>query len=292
MAWKYVSSEGKTFYVGLFHSEENGHLVIYCGSNILQVDFNVLQASTYSFLIEDDLCEVVIEPAKTGFSYQFFANREKEAERKEKRKLLDRKYLTQTLLFGAFFIVLIIIGATVMVNSYRKKIQEEQEILSRVGGGKATATAVVETEPQNGDTVFVYYHFSANGENYGGAALVLPTGKTPAGLPVEDGDEFTVFYIENQAYNHSLKLSMPVVAQIERYRKRVTARHAALNPNLTEQQVACQLDIALQLKGLEGWADFYFQDATPAENPLNNNLTYKRLIRDVPFKRAEQKACW
>lgn len=291
MAWKYVSSEGKTYYVGLFHSEADGHLVIYCGSNILQVDFNVLQANTYSFLIDDDLCEVVIEPAKKGFSYQFFANREKEAERKEKRKLLDRKYLVQTLLFGAFFIVIIIAGAILMVNAYREKIQEQQEVISRVGG-KGTATGVVEVEPQNGDTLFVYYRFSANGQDYGHAALVLPTGKTPAGLPVEDGDEFTVFYVENQTSSHILNLSMPVMAQIERYRKRVTARHASLNPNLTPQQVTCQLDIALQLKGLEGWADFYFQKAAPEENPLNNNLTYKRLIRDVPFKQAEQKACW
>ncbi|MFM9948931.1 MAG: hypothetical protein ACKV1O_13410 [Saprospiraceae bacterium] len=290
MAWKYVSSEGKTYYVGLFHSEADGHLVIYCGANILQVDFNVLQATTYSFLIDDDLCEVVIEPAKKGFSYQFFANREKEAERTTQRKKLDRKYLKQTLLFGAGFFLIIVVGAIFMVGQYRENIRRQRALMAPINT-HTKSIGVVSVENQRGDTLVVYYRFSANGQDFSNVAL-LPTGKTPSGLPVENGDEFTVFYTAGQPVNNSLKWSMPVTDQIERYRKRVTARHIALNPNLTEQQAACQLDIALQLKGLEGWADFYFQEATPEENPLNNSLTYKRLIRDVPFKQAEQKACW
>lgn len=290
MAWKYVSSEGKTYYVGLFHSEENGHLVIYCGANILQVDFNVLQANTYSFLIDDDLCEVVLEPAKTGFSYQFFANREKEAEKKEQRRQLDRKHLKQTMILGGIFILVIVAGAFFMVSQYRENIRKQRAAMAPINV-RAKAVGVVAVENQRGDTLVAYYRFSANDQEYSNVAL-LPSGKTPSGLPVEDGDEFTVFYTQGQPFDNSLKWSMPVTAQLERYRKRVAARHATLNPRLTEQQVACQLDIALQLKGLEGWADFYFQEATPEENPMNNNLTYKRLVRDVPFRQAEQKACW
>ncbi|MDZ4678856.1 MAG: hypothetical protein SH848_18470 [Saprospiraceae bacterium] len=290
MAWKYVSSEGKTYYVGLFHSEADGNLVIYCGTNILHIDFNVLQASTFSFMIDDDLCEVVLEPAKKGFSYQFFANREKEAERTAQRKLLDRKHLKQTLLFGVGFFLIVLVAAFFMIGQYQENIRKQRALMAPINA-RAKAIGVVSVENLRGDTLVVYYQFSANGQDFSNVAI-LPTGKTPSGLPVEDGDEFTVFYIEGRPFDNSLKWSMPVTAQIERYRKKVTARHTSLNPNLTPQQVTCQLDIALQLKGLEGWADFYFQEATPEENPLNNNLTYKRLIRDVPFKQAEQKACW
>jgi len=290
MAWKYVSSEGKTYYIGLFHSEENGHLLIYCGSNIMHVDFNVLQPSTFSFLIDDDLCEVVLEPAKTGFSYQFFANREKEAERKDQRKRLDRKHLKQTLFFGVIFVVVIVVGAIWLGSEYRENMRRKRALMAPIAA-KSKAVGVVGIENRHGDTLVVYYRFIANGQAYSNVAL-LPSGKTPSGLPVEEGDEFTVFYTEGQPFDNSMKWSMPVTAQIDRYRKRVSARHAALHPELTAQQVTCQLNIALQLKGLEGWADFYFQEATPEENPINNNQTYKRLIRDVPFKQAEQKACW
>ncbi|NUO01251.1 MAG: hypothetical protein HUU01_11610 [Saprospiraceae bacterium] len=290
MAWKYISSEGKTYYVGLFHSEKDGNLVIYCGSNIVHIDFNVLEASTFSFLIDDDLCEVVVEPAKTGFSYQFFANREKEAERKAERKKLDRKYLKQTIIFGAIFILVIIGGTILVVSQYRENIRQREMEIAR-SAYKSIATAVVEVEEQTGDTVIAYYRFLTNEGGEFSNAVLLPTGKTPAGLPVEDGDEFTVFYTEDRPNDNSLKWSMPVTAQLERYRSRVTERHASLHPDLTAQQVNCQLDIALQLKGLEGWADFYFQHATPEENPFNNNLTYKRLVRDVPFKQAVEKAC-
>ncbi len=290
MGWKYVSSEGRTYYVGLFHGEETGHLLIYCGSNIVHMDFSVLQASTFSFLIDDDLCEVVVEPAKKGFSYQFFANREKEAARQEERKVRDRKYLKQTIIFGLVFFGVIAIVGFFMVRQYRINIRAQRAAMAPLSA-KMKTTGVVSVENQRGDTLVLYYRFSAQGQDFNNVSL-LPSGKTPFGLPVETGDEFTVFYTDRQPVDNMLLWSMPSETQIERYRKKITIRHAMLNPELTTQQVACQVNIAYQLKELEGWADFYFQQATEAENPLNNNLTYKRLVRDVPFRQAMEKACW
>ncbi len=290
MGWKYVSSEGKTYYIGLFHGEESGHLLIYCGSDILHMDFSVLKGSTYSFLIDNDLCEVVIEQGKTGFSYDFVANREKEAARKEQRRKLDRKHRIQTIAFTALFVGSILAATFFMTRLYRKNIRQQQEAIA-AATLTTSAVGVVDVESQRGDTLVLYYHFNANNLNVSNVTL-LPGGKTPFGLPVESGDEFAISYRPAQPDVNSLDWSSPTVNQIERYRKKVTDKHAILNPNLTMQQCSCQIEIAYQLKGLEGWADFFYQNASPEENPSNNQLTYLRLVRDVPFKQALEKNCW
>lgn len=287
--WKFTSSEGKAYYVGLFHGEESGHLLIYCGPNIMHMDFSVLQGGTYTFLIDDDLCEVVIEPAHSGFSYQFFANREKEAERKELRQKTDSKYRRQTIYFAIGFFVVIFCLSIVMVVRYGKLKEAQRKALSPIGFKEKTV-AKVELETAYGDTLVVRYRFLVRDKAYSNV-LLLPSGKTPFGLPIEQGDEFTVFYAEGQPFSNSLKWSMPSEAQVARYREKITALHHTLNPELTKQRAACEVNVAFEIKGLEGLADFYYQRTPPEENPEHNDLTYKRLVRDVPFQQAAQKAC-
>ena len=52
------------------------------------------------------------------------------------------------------------------------------------------------------------------------------------------------------------------------------------------------VEVAFKLKGIQGIADFFFQNTPEAENPNNNSNTYKRLIRDVPFQEEMNKNCW
>jgi hypothetical protein len=79
---------------------------------------------------------------------------------------------------------------------------------------------------------------------------------------------------------------------LEKYRARVIDRHLDLNPQNDPKIVACMVDLAFELKGVKGFADFYFQNTSPTENPNNNLLTYKRLVRDLPFQKKFKERCW
>ena len=56
--WTYVGDAGRNYRVGLMYGPRTGHLLIYIGSKIVQVDFKVFESKEYSFFIEDELSDV------------------------------------------------------------------------------------------------------------------------------------------------------------------------------------------------------------------------------------------
>ncbi len=70
--WKYVDVFGKIFYIGLFHGDESGHLMIYINNRISVIDFHILEEKSYSFVMGPEIVKVKIEKDKTKnppFSY-------------------------------------------------------------------------------------------------------------------------------------------------------------------------------------------------------------------------------
>lgn len=59
--WKYQSAEGQIYSVGLYHGDESGHVLIYCGKEIVKIDFNVLYSKSYSFYLGDELFGLEID---------------------------------------------------------------------------------------------------------------------------------------------------------------------------------------------------------------------------------------
>ena len=59
--WKYQNKEGDTFDVNLYHGEESRHVIIYSGHEIISIDFNIISAKTYSFMLNHELFELGID---------------------------------------------------------------------------------------------------------------------------------------------------------------------------------------------------------------------------------------
>jgi hypothetical protein len=108
----------------------------------------------------------------------------------------------------------------------------------------------------------------------------------PLLFPLESGDEFMVHYDFDKPHLNVLDFQAPTPIQIARYRKRTAEKHLRLHPDLNKKHVECLLDIAFELKGLNGYADFHYQNTPVAENSLHNQETYGRLTRDIPFQKA------
>ncbi len=50
ITWTYVDDDGYSHKVGLFHGDNSGHLLVYCNTRIVVIDFGVMASKNYSFL--------------------------------------------------------------------------------------------------------------------------------------------------------------------------------------------------------------------------------------------------
>jgi tRNA A-37 threonylcarbamoyl transferase component Bud32 len=69
--WTYHGASGRSYQVGLYHGDDSGHVIIYCNNNILTIDFGVNEEKSYSFYLEQDLCELSLNETDEGYAYDF-----------------------------------------------------------------------------------------------------------------------------------------------------------------------------------------------------------------------------
>lgn len=68
--WQIPNEKGPEYQLGLFHGEQSGHLLLYCGTKILRIDFSIFQDKTYSFFLGETMYELHLKRQKTGINYQ------------------------------------------------------------------------------------------------------------------------------------------------------------------------------------------------------------------------------
>ena len=73
------------------HGAESGHLMVYCNTNIVLIDFEILQSKTYSFFIEDELCELSIERKDDQFFYGFEINKKADTPLNRQRRKIEKQ---------------------------------------------------------------------------------------------------------------------------------------------------------------------------------------------------------
>lgn len=270
------------------HGAESGHLLVYCDANIILIDFKVLEDKTYPFFIDEQLCEISIEKIDGQFYYSFEINKKADTPRNRQRKKIERKHLKQSLLFLAGAILLISCFTYFMSTRNNNSIEDYYSTILQNNGreGKAKVMKVSPSE--------VTYFYIVNGQSYSaetkssdGSIVVLENG-----MPMEEGDEFIITYVPNNPNLNKIDYNRPTPNQIEKYRERAVNQHLNLNPKLDSLHTVCLVNIAFEIKGIQGLADIYFQGANPNDNPRNNKNTYGRLVRDIPFQNKINERCW
>ena len=116
--WTYWDHFGRQHIVGILHGLKTGHLLIHLNSRVLIIDFNVLQSKKYSFLINNEICELQIKEQESGFKYDLGLNEKQMAERKAIQKEKDRQYFYQKI--GAIALTSIFIFTFSLFNFYLK----------------------------------------------------------------------------------------------------------------------------------------------------------------------------
>jgi hypothetical protein len=269
------------------HGAESGHLLVYCDAKIILIDFEILEDKTYSFFIDEQLCEISIEKINGQFYYSFEINKTADTPRNNLRKKIERRHMLQGfLMIGAILIVTLSFSWFMISWKNNNILNTAEELVASGKEGKAKILKVSDSE--------IKYFYIVNGQSYSSetdfddnSVVVLETG-----MPLEEGDEFVVKYVSNNPKLNEIDYNRPTQNQIVKYRERAIKKHLEYNTQKDSLFSACLVNIAYDLKGIQGLADIFFQNTPETENPRNNINSYKRLIRDVPFQEEMNKRCW
>lgn len=99
MTWTYFPDRGGSHRIGLFHGDVDRHLLIYCDDQILIIDFHVRSTRRYSFFIDDEWLEIIVEETNGGFAYGLVPNRRADTPgNRDRRRAERREYVRLALL--------------------------------------------------------------------------------------------------------------------------------------------------------------------------------------------------
>ncbi|MBK9336494.1 MAG: hypothetical protein IPM98_07845 [Lewinellaceae bacterium] len=306
VGWVYLDDFGGRHRIGLYHGDRTGHLLLHCNSRIIQVDFSVKESRTYSFFVEDELCEVsVMHEGKGVFFYDFQVNKKVDTPRNRLRKADERR--TRTYMAILIVGLLAVISGLVLGLRWWGQRQKEDHLAGtsltsrltpenekRLGADGRTAVAqfVVTYEP---DQRQVFYGFiTADSNRISGRFSVRDTGLIilPNGFPLRDGDAFSVRYLPAEPNIHRVDFYEPADRTIAGYLEQARLAQLAAHPEAPPGYSLCIARIALREKGWQRLADLIFQTAPSANNPSNNRESYLRLVREPGFAETVERECW
>lgn len=287
--WTYLDDRGSQHQVGLMHGPESGHLLVYCNSKIVLIDFRVLTDAEYSFFINEELCELSIEKRGKQFLYGFEINRKADTPLNRERKKRNKKDLVKSLVFlgGLMLVVTAFISGLMYFNDQKAEQSIDQQLVFSGLETKAKVLLASETDDNS-----LSYFFTVNGKAYqdkilqNNESIVLKNG-----MPLEMGDEFVVKYLPYNPKKNQIYYERPTTKQLSTYKARAVKKHLEYNPGLDPGYCSCMIETGYQIKGLDAIADFYFQKTSAQENSQHNRDSFHRLTRSEEFKEAVAKKC-
>lgn len=286
-SWIYVGDAGHSHKVGLYHSNKSGHVLIYVGSKVVTIDFRVFESKKYAFFIEDELVRICLERKGDEMYYTFEIDKTADTPRNRARHIMERKYLKQFLIALSVFVGLVLFAALVLPSlSESKDLSDAEELL--INEGREAVARIAKNTGESASTL--NYQFIQGNEIMSGSVSRSEVAKRSP-MPVISGDEFVVRYVPSNPAIHSVYFNRPTEKQLHRFKSRVVEKYLSLHPGADPEHVGCIVEVAYLLQGLDGFADFFFQDLNPSVNPAHNSTTYEKLTQSLPFRKKVEKEC-
>jgi hypothetical protein len=116
MTWTYIDDQGSLHEVGLFHGDTTGHLLVYCNGRIVVIDFNVLATKHYTFFINEELCDIMVEEKDGKFLYGFKIDQQIDTPRNRGRRKMIRSEVRQALVIAGIFLLLILLTVYLLLR--------------------------------------------------------------------------------------------------------------------------------------------------------------------------------
>jgi Fas apoptotic inhibitory molecule (FAIM1) len=300
--WSYLDHQGRHHKIGLYHGDSSGHLMIYCDLKVVKIDFGVKAPKTYSFFIEDELCEMQIKQDRTGaFSYDFVVNEKVDTPLNRERWQIARQDRRKFWLVAIILSVLGLIGGAWWCHGQlqRKKAEffltptlrpEQQQHLAAAGLTASARFFIV----REGDQRRIWYTFDlADGRQFSGKTAAPDTGQVwlPTGFPLADRDVFHVRYLPATPAVHRIEFSQPDPATTERYAVLAAAAEQQAHPQWPADKIRCRIRLIAAEKGWPALATVLGQARPPERDERHNRDAYGRLVREPGLAAALEAKC-
>ena len=109
ISWVYVTPTHRQYGVGLYHGDDSRHVLVFVNNQVLKIDFHVVEDKTYSFFIEDELCEIQMKRKSTHWSYDFKVNHKVDTLVNQERRKAERRYLFYSI--GFLLLLVLVVSA-------------------------------------------------------------------------------------------------------------------------------------------------------------------------------------
>ncbi|MBN8678405.1 MAG: hypothetical protein J0M29_09280 [Chitinophagales bacterium] len=305
--WVFLDDFGGRHKVGLYHGDRTGHVMIHCNLKVVQIDFSVKDTKMYSFFIEDELCEVILEKRKDGaFAYEFRVNKKVDTPRNRVRRVQEgqnRKYMTMV----AIGIVVVLLLAFFGLKWYGHTQELKKIALSGVVGnysksnmkrlgaeGKRTVARLHLSQLNSGKEQTISYALLAVDSLMDQGEFKVPIGTPlvlPTGFPFTEGDEFEAIYLPSDPSIHRVNFFQPTRVTTTRYLEMATKVEREKHPAVSPERSVCRVLTAAEHSGWPVLAHIIFQEKTPEENKRYNQTTYEHLWTDASLIQAVQEKC-
>lgn len=307
MNWVFLDDFGGRHRVGLYHGDRTGHVMVHCDLRVVQIDFSVKESKMYSFFIEDELCELILEKKDGVFGYEFRVNKKADTPRNRIRRVKagqTRKYMAITV--GGIVLVLALaffglrwfgqvqeakrVASSSIVSKYSK-----ENMKRLISDGKRTVARLHLVLGDNPEDQKISYTLLAVDSIMEQGDFVV--GKMspillPSGFPFTEGDEFDAVYLPSDPQVHRVDFFRPTRSTTTTYLRLATQAEQKNNPAVSPEKNICRVLTAAEKAGWPSLAHFIFQEKTPKENARHNAQSYARLLRDPDLAKAIQEGCW
>lgn len=269
--WRVLGNRGTYFHIGVYHGVDSGHLVVYCNSKVLLVDFGVKEPRQYPFFLDEELYELHIVQNGRAYGYQLVHNGEIDSPINRKKQA-DRKYDRWLKRAGlAAFALLVLVGFFVawqLSNSDKRlaeRLRDGEGVTTQVG--LAQVGGQWEASYRAGDQVLAQPLDSVHGLHF----------------PLAAGDVFAGRYWPSRPNVLYIQWDAPAEPVLRRYATLAAREHALRHPDLSAEQVICQVQAAYDSDGADGLAKMYHQNRNVSGR--YNPDAYLRMVRDTAFRR-------
>lgn len=306
LGWVYLDPQGGRHRVGLYHGDNTGHLLIHCNLRVIQVDFSVKETKSYSFFIEDELCQIEIFKERDGsFSYDFKTDRKVDTPLNRQRKALGRQNL-KYVLWLALGLLIVVLGATYGLYRF-DKWQDGARFMenSLLSSEAMTSQGKLATQGkpavaqlffhQDGKQKKVLYTFVTADSVRATGQFKVPEETPfilPTGFPLAENDAFKVTYLPGYPRIHRVEFDVPARSTITRYLQLAKDMEQQSHPTESADYVACLVLTAAEKRNWPVLGEFIFQQKTPGENSRYNADTYLKMIRDPGLAALVKQECW
>ncbi|MDX1912158.1 MAG: hypothetical protein SFV22_11755 [Saprospiraceae bacterium] len=305
--WVFLDDFGGRHRVGLYHGDRTGHVMIHCNMRVVQIDFSVKDSKMYSFFIEDELCEVILDKKDGVFGYEFRVNKKVDTPRNRVRRVQEGKTRkSMALLAGGLLVLLTAIffslrwfgqeqeakrmASTSVVGKYSK---ENMKRLAADGKRTVARLHLAQGGDKPGKQHITYTLLGVDSLMEQGDFYLAQTAPLllPNGFPCSEGDEFEAIYLPADPGVHRIDFFQPVRSTINRYMVLAIDAEKMAHPAVTRERCVCRVLTTAEKSGWSALANFIFQETPPEKNKRHNQDTYLRLVNDPDLSKALAEEC-